>query len=281
MKCINFDDKFADFASRWMQEHGSEYRNYDAMEVDMPRVYMVFLNTPAPWLDGVTPGAYFSQFEDAKDLVDWLVEYCDREIPVPDLLLEQIVAVGKPCEKRLVALLKDESPAITEEARMTAIGLLREMESPLPKMLYISWQLDRAVQDDLADNALDSLREMGKAVVQPILQELPKANAAGQEAFLDVLVNYPGPQQVFDLAIRLFRENPTRRALFASYLAKLGDERALPVLMEAAMDEHCRYMDWIEIRNAIEMLGEEAPKREFFEDDEYAALRAMEDGDDD
>lgn len=279
MKCINFDDRFADFTSRWMQEHAKEYRNYDAMEADLPRVYMMFLNTPAKWLDGVTPGAYFSQFEDAKDLVDWLVEYTRREIPVPELLLEQIQAVGKPCEKRLLALLKDESPDINEEARMTAIGLLRDMASTLPKMLYITWQLDRDEVDDLADNALDSLREMGKAVVQPILQELPHANRAGQEAFLDVLVNYPGNAQVFDLAIRLFRENPSRRALFASYLAKLGDDRALPVLMEAALDDKCRYMDFIELRNAIEMLGGEAPKREFDADDEYEALRAMEGND--
>lgn len=276
MKCINFDDKFADFTSQWMKEHAREYRNYDAMEADMPRVYMMFLNTPAKWLDGVTPGAYFTQFEDAKDLVDWMVEYTAREIPVPDLLLEQIQAVGKPCEKRLLALLKDDSPAISEEARMTAIGLLRDMESTLPKMLYISWQLNRQDVDDLADNALDSLRDMGKAVVQPILQELPHANRAGQEAFLDVLVNYPGNEQVFQLAVRLFKENPSRRALFASYLGKLGDDRALPVLMEAAMDDKCRYMDFIELRNAIEMLGGDAPKREFDEDEEYDALRAME-----
>ena len=163
---------------------------------------------------------------------------------------------------------------------MTAIGLLRDMESTLPKMLYIQWQLTREDHDELADNALDSLRDMGKVVVQPMLQELPHANRAGQEAFLDVLVNYPGNEQVFELAIRLFKENPMRRALFASYLAKLGDDRALPVLMEAAMDEKCKYMDFIELRNAIEMLGGEAPKKEFYEDDEYAALRAME-GDDD
>ena len=117
---------------------------------------------------------------------------------------------------------------------------------------------------------------MGKAVVQPILQELPHANAAGQEAFLDILVNYPGPQQVFDLAVRLFEENPTRRALFASYLGKLGDDRALPVLMAAANDDNCSYMDFIELRSAIEYLGGEAPKREFFEDAEYEALRALE-----
>ena len=280
MKCINFDEKFADYMAKWTREHAGEYRNYDAMEADMPRVYMMFLNTPARWLDGVTPGAYFTQYEDAKDLVDWMVEYTQKEIPVPDLLLEQIQAVGKPCEKRLVALLKDENPAINEEARMMAVGLLRDMESPLPKMLYISWQVNREDHDELADNALDSLREMGKVVVQPILQELPHANRAGQQAFLDILVNYPGNEQTFELAIRLFKENPMRRALFASYLAKLGDDRALPTLMEAAMDEKCKYMDFIELRNAIEMLGGEALKKEFYEDDEYAALRAME-GDED
>ena len=276
MKCINFDDKVADFMSRWVKEHAGEYRNYDAMEADMPRIYMAFLNTPARWLDGVTPGAYFTQFEDAKDLVDWMVEYCRREIPVPDLLLEQIQDVGKPCERRLLALLKDESEEITEEARMTAIGLLRDMESTLPRTLYIDWQVNRDVHDELADNALDSLRDMGEGVVQPILQVLPRTNAAGQEAFLDILVNYPGPKQIFDLAVRLFKENPNRRALFASYLGKLGDDRALPVLMEAANDDKCGYMDFIELRSAIEELGGEAPKREFSEDAEYEALRAIE-----
>ena len=279
MRCINFDDKFADFMSRWVKEHAGEYRNYDAMEADMPRIYMAFLNTPVRWLDGVTPGSYFTQFEDAKDLVDWMCEYCRKEIPVPELLLEQIQAVGKPCERRLLALLKDESEEINEEARMTAIGLLRDMESTLPRALYIDWQMNRSMKDDLADNALDSLRDMGESVVQPILQVLPRTNAAGQEAFLDILVNYPGPKQVFDLAVRLFRENPNRRALFASYLGKLGDDRALPALMEAANDEKCRYMDFIELRSAIEALGGEAPKREFFDDEEYEALRAIE-GDD-
>ncbi len=105
MKCIDFDARFADFASQWMTDHKGEYRNFDAMEADMPRVYMAFLNTPAAWLNGVTPGAYFTQFEDPKDLVDWLVEYTDKEVPVPDLLLEQIVNDGTPSEKRLEALL--------------------------------------------------------------------------------------------------------------------------------------------------------------------------------
>lgn len=269
-KCINFDDKFAAYTSQWMEDHGKEYRNFDAMEADMPRVYMTFLNTPAKWLKNVTPGAYFTQFEDPKDLVDWMCDYCAQGVPVPDLLLDQIAAVGKPCEKRLVLVLKDEH--IGEECKMIAIGLLRELESTQPKMLYISWQMDRKERDELADNALESLSGMGKSVVQPILEALPKANATGQEGLLDVLANFPGNEQVYQLAIRLFRENPARRALFASYLGKLGDDRALPDLMTAASDYDISYVDYIELRSAIEELGGLAPERDFEGDPDYEAL---------
>ena len=270
-KTINFDEHFAEFVSQWYEAHRGDYRNFDAMEADMPRVYTRFLNTPAPWLEGITPGAYFTQFEDPKDLVDWLCSYCENGVPVPDLLLEQIENVGKPCEKRLVALLRSEgAPA---EARMIAVTLLRSMESTQPKMLYISWQLNREEEDELADNAIDALKDMGRSAIQPMLEALPKATPAGQAALLDVLVNYPGYEPVYQTAIRLFRSRPEQRALFASYLAKLGDERALPDLERAAEDGATGYVDWIELRSAIERLGGTVSDRDFSDDPDYEALQ--------
>ena len=273
MPIINFDAHFADFTSEWIAAHQGQYRNYDEMEADIPHVYMAFLNTRAKWLGSLTPGSYFTQFEDPKVLVDWMEDYCREGVPVPDLLTEQITFVGKPCEKRLVALLKD--PETGEEAKMLAIGLLREMESVQPKMLYISWQLNRKEKDDMADNALESLRGMGEAVVQPILQSISQANEAGQEALLEVLADYPGPEQTFQLAMRMFREHPERRALFSGYLAKIGDDRALPEMIEAAQDPRVNYLTFIELRNAIEEMGGTCPEREFDEDPEYEALRGL------
>ena len=273
MPIINFDEHFADYTSEWMKTHRDQYANFDEMEADMPRIYMTFLNTRARWLGSVTPGSYFTQFEDPKVLVDWLILYCEDGTPVPDLLLEQITTVGRPCEKRLLELLKDgESP---EEARMIAVELLREMESTLPKMLYITWQLDRETKDDLKDNALESLIQMGEVVVQPILQELPKANEAGEEALLEVLSHFPGSEPIFRLAMKLFRERPERRALFAGYLAKLGDDRALPELTKAAEEPKLPYLVYIELRNAIETLGGTAPDRSYDDDPEYEALRDL------
>ncbi len=273
MPIINFDERFADFMSEWMNSHQDQYATFDEMEEDMPRIYVAFLNTRAKWLGNVTPGAYFTQFEDPKVLVDWLAQYCEEGTPVPDLLMEQITTVGRPCEKRLLELLKDEEA--TEEAKMIAINLLREMESVLPKMLYITWQLNRDRKDELKDNALESLTDMGECVVQPILQELPKANEAGEEALLEVLSHYPGNELIFKLAMKLFRERKERRALFAGYLAKLGDDRALPELMEAAKEEKLPYLTFIEIRNAIEELGGVCPERTYDDDPEYEALRDL------
>ena len=273
MPIINFDEHFADFMSEWMKAHQDQYETFDEMEEDMPRIYMAFLNTRAKWLGSITPGAYFTQFEDPKVLVDWLAQYCEENAPVPDLLLEQITTVGRPCEKRLLELLKDEDAP--EEARMIAVNLLREMDSVLPKMLYIHWQLDRERTDELKDNALESLTEMGECVVQPILQELPKANEAGEEALLEVLSHFPGNEQIFKLALKLFRERKERRALFAGYLAKLGDDRALPDLTAAAQEEKLPYLTFIEIRNAIESMGGVCPERTYDDDPEYEALRDL------
>jgi len=273
LKLIDFDKRFSDFTSKWMSDHGKEYKNFEAMEADMPNVYLRFLNTPAPWLEGVTPGSYFTQFEDPKELVDWMRAYCEKRVPVPDLLLDQIQAVGLPCEKRLVALLKDkEAP---QEARMTAVGLLREMESDAPRAMYIAWQVERKEKDELADNALESLHNMGVKVVKPMLDALNRATPAGQEALLDVLCDYPGEEKVFQLALKLFEENPKRRALFASYLGKLGDDRALPALMKAAEDPKLSYLDFIEVRSAIEELGGDCPEREFDDDAAYEALQRL------
>ena len=273
MPIINFDEHFADFMSAWMKGHEGEYETFDQMEEDMPRIYMAFLNTRAKWLGNVTPGAYFTQFEDPKVLVDWMRQYCEERTPVPDLLLEQITAVGRPCEKRLLELLKDEEAP--DEARMIAVNLLREMESTLPKMLYIRWQLDRDGEDELKDNAVESLTAMGDCVVQPILQELPKANAAGEEALMEVLSHFPGNEQSFKLALKLFNERKERRALFAGYLAKMGDDRALDTLIAAAGEEKLPYLTFIEIRNAIEELGGVCPERSYEDDPEYEALRDM------
>ena len=275
MKCIDFDKAFSQFAMQWFREHAKEYKNYDEMEAAMPDVYARFLDTPADFLAHEKPGEYFEGWDDAKLLIDWMEDYFKQRVPVPDMLLNRIVKLGENAEKRLYALLQKERAP--REARMTAVSLLDEMESTLPMQLYISWQLRRGEEDELCDAACESLARMGEEAIDPMLAFLQDANDAGKEALCSVLSYYPETgEKVLPELLRLIRLPGAHIAVLAGYLGRLGDEGALETLIDLALEEDVSYLNYIELRSAIEQLGGDAPERSFDErDPEYEAMARM------
>lgn len=275
MKCINFDRAFERYIAEWIKENSEKYKDdMDVIEDMMPDVYLEFLKKPADFLDGVAPQDYFEQFDNADMLVNWLCDYIAQGVPVPDLLLERVTALGNPAEKSLLALVaRDDLP---EETQMTAISLLREMESKAPMQRYIDYIASLEEPSDKGDLCAEALMSMGESVVEPILATLSGAGQTGRDIFADVLSNYPGDERIYELMIERFVTRDERRALFASYLAKLGDERAIPMLKEAAQSPDINYLDYVEVVNAIEALGgERPPEREFSGDPYYESLRQV------
>ena len=275
MKCINFDRAFERYMAEWIKENSEKYKDdMDVIEDMMPDVYLEFLKKPAEFLDGVAPQDYFEQFDNADMLVNWLCDYIAQGVPVPDLLLERVTALGNPAEKSLLALVaRDDLP---EETQMTAISLLREMESKAPMQRYIDYIASLEEPSDKGDLCAEALMSMGESVVEPILAALSGAGQIGRDIFADVLSNYPGDERIYELMIERFVTRDERRALFASYLAKLGDERAIPMLKEAAQSPDINYLDYVEVVNAIEALGgERPPEREFSGDPYYESLRQV------
>ena len=275
MKCINFDRAFERYMAEWMKENSEKYKDdMDVIEDMMPDVYLEFLKKPADFLDGIAPQDYFEQFDNADMLVNWLCDYIAQGVPVPDLLLERVTALGDPAEKSLLALVaRDDLP---EETQMTAISLLREMESKAPMQRYIDYIASLEEPSDKGDLCAEALMSMGESVVEPILATLSSAGQTGRDIFADVLSNYPGDERIYELMIERFVTRDERRALFASYLAKLGDERAIPMLREAAQSPDINYLDYVEVVNAIEALGgERPPEREFSGDPYYESLRQV------
>lgn len=274
LKLIDFDHRFSHYLSDWMEKNRENYATADDMEQDAPRVYEEFLDTPADWLDGEKPGEYFEKYSDANLLVSWAKAYVEEGIELPDMLLNRISELGSKAEAPLTALLN--APYSDKEKRlvlrMLAVTLLREIESTRPMDTYIKWILDGEQEEELLENALESLDEMGDKPRGKMLSLLSRADDRAKEAFLSLLSRCPGNPAVCDELVRLFNLYPEKRAVLSAYLGRLGDERALPVLMEAALDESTSYLDFIEIRNAIEELGGDAPEREFDEDETYARL---------
>ena len=274
MKIIDFDAYFTDVLNDWIDKNQGRFKKPDDMENEVPDVYLRWLNTPADWLDGATPGAYFDQFSDSAELCETLKQYIVEEISVPDPLLDRLADLADA--QVLLDLAKDKSAPC--EARMAAIELLRQIESTLPMVEFIRWQVERDDEDDVLDNALESLRQMGEAVRKPAKIAFTAAGLEGKEALLDVLADYPGDEDVFQFALEQFKTQTDKRGLFAGYLAKLDDDRALEHLLDVAESDDVSYMDFIEIRSAIERLGSEAPVKDWTNDPTYKAFRRLQKG---
>lgn len=273
MTPIDFDGKFSRWLRGFLEENQDSFTDISQVEQLMPQLYERFAATPADWLSGLAPEHYFDG-QSPDNLVAWISRYEREGVPVPELLLDAIVREGGRARDALIALMSD--PQAPLPARMTAVNLLREMALPPPADLYIAWQISRGLEDELADCALEGLEAAGEEALPGMLEALHQAGEAGQEALLSVLSRYPGQKGVFEALIRLFDQAPSRTPALAAYLGRLGDERALPQLLARAEDPCIDYLDYIELRSAIEALGGEAPQRAFEFDPAYEAFKEIE-----
>ena len=272
MNCIDFDAHFSDYWNDWASKNAKRFKRPDDMENELPAVYASFLQTPAPWLDGVAPGMYFDRYTDADELCGLLTAYVQHEdCSVPDPLLERLASLQD--EAPLLRMVENTTAPC--EARMLAVDLLRQMGSAAPMVTYLRWQVAHEENEDLLDNVLESLHQMGDAVHQPAKIAFLAADTIGKEALLDILCDFPSDEDVFAFALSSFQAHRDKRALFAGYLAKLDDDRALEPLLDIAESNDVSYIDFIEIRSAIERLGGEAPIRNFSSDPTYKATRQL------
>lgn len=276
MRLIDFDKEFMNYTSKWVKKNASRFRNADEIEAHMPEMYMEWLNQPAEWLDGEKPGMYFSQFSDARELTDWFVEYETNGVSVPDQLLERIVDLGEDAVAPLMEVAQDEGR--DTHIRVTAVNMLLQLGTDKPMDFCLDVIDRREEDDDLADACAELLEALNLAAVRPILERMDGASDQAMETYLDLLSNFPGDERVFEYTLSGFKNRPEKRALYASYLAKLGDSRAEPVLRQALTLSDLTYLDYLEIVNAIEELGgEEVPSnlRSFDGDPYFESMKRL------
>ena len=275
MKCVNLDKEFRMYLQKWMKANQKKYPTYDAMEEAMPQVYDGFLETPMALLGGVSPRDYCGAMADAPALVRYMEDYIKQRVPVPDIMLERIAELGPQAEEALMKLLlKERAP---KEARLLTIDLLRRIDSIKPMDLYVAWQTVRGEgEDEMADLALEALDAMGENAVPAMRKAFDEATNEGREALLGLLSKYPCDDGLVRGALQMLLNREGRIAVLADYLGRMGSQEVLEPLKELAGSDETGYLDYIELRNAIERLGGIAPERDWDETDpEYTALRAL------
>lgn len=274
MKCIDFDKHFSMYLTKWIQENRHRYKDVDDMEVEMPEIYLSWEQQSADFLAGKSPANYFDQYDDAKLLVDHMGDYCKQHIPIPQPLYERIKALGTPAEDALLRLI--DRPRETNQAKMEAIGLLREMDCARVLDYYITTIAMRQADDDLADACAEGLETLDPTLTVPaMIASYEKATSYGQDDFLNVLSKQGNDERIYDWVLARFLGSPESCAYPAQLFSQLGDTRAIPHLLSALSWPELSYVDYMEIRNVIDALGGSLPDdiRDYAGDKGYEAMK--------
>jgi len=271
-RVIDFDAKFFEYAQGWLAMRPGLTEKQ--AEESYNKIMLDWLNAPAKWLDGETPGTYFNRYEDPKEIGKLLTAYLSGDIGLPEPLYNRVVALGDVCVDELIRLAKAQSNP--EPLRSTTLGLLRDIGTDKANPLCVEILCEKKVEENLAEIAADILAAQGENQVDELLKRYPNVSEEAQMLILDVLCNFSGDERIYKYVEDKFINAPEHRALYASFLAKLGDERAIAPLKAIAGMSDLSYFDYIEVRNAIEQLGGEVEEERVFDGDpDYEAMRNL------
>jgi len=272
MKIIDFDMKFFDFAQKWVAAHPG--LTEDQIEESYNQMMQEWLETPAAWLDGATPSRYFEQFSDPSELIEGMRAYFQKGCALPEPLYSRIVSLGEAVEAQLYGILTDETADAA--LRAEAMVMLRDTGSRIADGYLIETVCRSEASDPICDVAAEIVRSRGAAVVPALMDAYDAAPAYAQMLILEICCDYPGDERIYAALMSQLRNDPEHRALYASYLAKLGDERALEPLRAMLSMYDIDYLDYLELRNAVEALGgDPGEERSFYGDPTFEALRNL------
>lgn len=260
MKIIDFDEKFFEFTRDWMAKHPEI--TVKQVENSYNELMAEWVNAPADWLDGATPDAYFKRFSQPEELIGLMRGYHAENIGLPEPLYARILECGEACAPKLMEIMRDD--ALDEALRAEALSLLGEIGANGVSDEMIGLVTSAEEPNELSDMAADALSCSNGECVKALLKAYPDAPDYAQSLILEVACNFPGDDRIYTYLIKRLNNRPDARAMNASLLAKLGDARAVKPLEKMLGFFDLRYLDYIEIRNAVEVLGgDPGPERTF------------------
>ena len=260
MKLIDFDGLFDEKLAQYMSENKNKHSEKQWEDI-IPKLYKKFGDTRIAKI-GCTPKEYYARMSD-NELVETLSAHLSQDVPVPEFLCNEIENRGEV--ETLLSLLDSQDPQTVSYA----INLIGEDPRAFDSYFAILSQerLDEDIRSDLADILRLHADEV-KAQALAIYRD-GKAKTYMLEILSRVCVR---SDEVYDLLIGEFHAADDS-AVYAGYLAAYGDERALPVLLRRIEDRSIGFVEFQELKYAIEALGGEYNEpRDFSNDKDYMAI---------
>jgi len=261
MKLIDFDGIFDKKIAEYIEKNPTKYTEEGWSDV-IPKLYEKFGNTQINAI-GTTPNLYYSAMNNAE-LATLLKEHLKSGVPVSDFLCREMEKRGA-CDEFLELLLSED-----EELLTYAITVNGSAVAAYDK--YIDIICDEKLSSDVRDAAADMIKENADPAKARLLNMI--SSGAAKDYALDLIARIKErDENVYNMLLKEFLSNLDNIPKYAHLLSSYGDERYLPYLLDEIRREDISYIDFLELKYAIEKLGGEySEERDFSSDPYYAQI---------
>ncbi len=260
MQLIDFDGLFDEKLTQYMTENKDKHTEREWENV-IPKLYKKFGDTKIAKI-GCTPKEYYARMTDAE-LVETLSAHLAKDVPVPEFLCAEIETRGET-ETLLPLLEKDDV-----ETASYVINLIGDDARAFDA--YFDVLVNARFTEDVRSDVTDILRLHADEVKTRALALYAQGKAKGYA--IEILSrSKEKSDEIFDILLNEFK-SADNVSLTAGYLAAYGDERALSHLYKKIEDESIGFVEFQELKYAIEALGGEYNEpRDFSADKDYLAV---------
>lgn len=258
MKLYDFDGMFDEKLSAYIEKNAGKYKEEEWEDI-IPQLYQKFGDTLIKSI-GKTPRQFYSEMT-AEELVKSLKAHLKQGVPVSEFLCSAIEEKG--AVKLLIPLLDG-----TRDECEYAMNLIGADEAVAEKYLDM---LIESADEDMKNRCVDFVKENADKVWERALENYKKG--IEKEYMLEILSRVTVKNDgIFDVLIKEFRGDPENIPMHASYLAAYGDGRALKYLLDKIDEDGITFVEYQELKFAIEALGGEYTKERDFSEDPYYQL---------
>lgn len=262
MKLIDFDGLFDEKLAQFMEENKDKYTEKQWEDV-IPKLYKKFGDTYVSKVK-CTPKEYYAKMTETE-LVETLRAHIKEDVPTPEFLCAEIENRGEA--KTLLPLLYDEDVCTVSYA-MNLIG-----DNAQAYDAYFDVLTKGLADEDIRSDVTDIFRLHADELKGRVLAYYEKD--LGKEYMLEILSRVKERDDaVYNVLMSAF-VSAENTSVYAGYLAAYGDERALPALLKKIEDRTIGFVEFQELKYAIEALGGEYDEpRDFSDDKDYVAVEA-------
>ena len=268
VKLIDVDKLFDEYIEDYVYSNIGKVKP-EEIENKIPQLYVKFGDEKLKQLDGKTPNTYYKQFSGVQ-LLECLKAHLEQGVSVSDFLCEAITE-NKENESAVILELNNENG---EEYTVYLMNMVLDGGFKVPTARYLEFiTLDYG--ETIRELATEQLLSVAESVKEEVLTLLNETQSGVRANLVEILSNCKNDDRVFDILVAEFAKHQENIPLYAGYLAKYGDERALPFLTVAIEKEKISYADFEELRFAIEALGGSYDKeRDFSRDKSFKKIES-------